>query len=135
MKNSKIKNKEAYITIMMVIAISAIAVAVVVSLIDSGISSTQNSQSMVNLAKARQYAEACIEESLQNIRDDGNYSGNLNLPFTNGGCSATTNKISDSNFIIQSIASSSTALKKITVTINQTSPKIQLSDWQELADF
>lgn len=135
MKITKNQNKKAYVTIMMVIAISAVSVAMVVSLIDSGISSTQNSANMLNLSKARQFANACIEEALQNIRDNNNYSGNLNLSFTNGGCNATTNRISSSDFTIQSIASSSTAIKKISVTINQTSPKIQIANWQEVADF
>lgn len=120
---------------MMVLAISAVSVAVVISLIDSGISSSQNSANMLGLARAKQYAEACVEESLQNIRDNNNYSGVLNLSFPSGSCQATISKISEANFNIQAFASSSLAVKKISVDVNQISPKIQISAWQELADF
>ncbi len=127
-----IKSKQnGYIMIMMVLAISAISVAAAISLIDSGISSTQNSGEMFNLARAKQYAAACLEESLQNIRDNNDYSGTLNLSFTEGGCTATTNRLSASSFTIQSSGLSLSANANLSATINQTSPKITISAWQE----
>ena len=123
--------KKAYVTIMMVIAISAVSIAVVISLIDSGINSTRSSANLTALSMARQFANACLEESLQSIRDNNNYSGNLVLSFTSGACSATTTRLSSSNFTIESSGSSSGSIKRISAAINQTDPKITISAWQE----
>jgi beta-mannanase len=126
---------KGYITIITVMTISAIAIALVISLIYSGISATKSSASLANLAESRAFASACAEEALQNIQENNNYSGNLNISFTNGSCSANTSKVSTEIFNISATATSSGAIKRISVTTSQTSPKIIISSWQEVTGF
>ncbi|MBN2854463.1 hypothetical protein JXK06_02955 [Patescibacteria group bacterium] len=131
MKNFNKKN-QAYITIMTVISISAVSVAVIISLVYSGISSNRDSAALIDLSFAKYYANACLEESLQKIQENKSYTGTLNLNFSDGSCSALTTRNSDSSFELEALGLKNKANKKIRVIVNETSPKINIFSWQEL---
>ena len=115
---------------MTVITITAVSVTIVLSLILSGISSNRDSATLINLSLARNYANACIEEALENIYLDKGYSGILNMTFDNGECEVITNRHSDNSFTLNSTGLSQQSTKSFEVIINQTSPQIVISSWK-----
>lgn len=126
--------QSGYVTIISVIIIGAIAASVAVSLLTGGIDAAKNSLSVTRLAQARVLADACAEEALQNIRDTS-YIGTFNLSFPAGTCSSTVVSLGSPNFIITALGSSTDAIKKVRITINQLTPKITISSWSEVSDF
>jgi len=128
-------NKPGYITTMSAIIVGAISIAIVISFLSEGIDSTKNSASNIYAAHARVITQACAEEALQKIRDNTSYTGNFNLIFSNGTCSSTVSTTGLPNITIIAQGSSTTVTKKIKILINQISPKINISSWQEVADF
>lgn len=130
-----ISNKPGYITTMSAIIVGAISIAVIISFLSEGINSTKNSASNIYAAQARVIAQACGEEAIQRIRDNTSYTGSFNLIFNNGTCSSTVSTTGLPNITVVAQGTSTTVTKKIKIIINQVSPKINISSWQEVADF
>ncbi len=127
--------KKAYITIVTVITISAVSIAVVISLIFSSVGAAKIGLSLNNLSQSEVAAEACAEEALERIRNDKNYNSSFNLSLSNANCSASVLKNSDSHFIIRSTGLSGESLSRLLVETSQTEPKIILNKWQKVANF
>jgi len=130
-----ISNKPGYITTMSAIIVGAISIAVIISFLSEGINSTKNSASNIYAAQARAITQACAEEAMQKIRDNTSYTGNFNIIFNNGTCSSTVSTTGLPNITVTAQGTSTTVTKKIKIIINQVSPKINISSWQEVADF
>lgn len=128
-------NKKAYITIVTVITISAVSIAVVLSLFFSSLAMLDSSQSLTNLAQAEVAASACIEESLERIRQDNTYQTSFSLDFENSSCQADINQSSVDEFEIQATGISQNSYKKIKVTTSAIVPIITISSWKTVSDF
>ena len=132
MKN--ITKKPGIVTLISVIIIGAVSIVIAVSLLANGINSSKNSLTNIRSSQANSLADACAEEAMQKIRDTS-FTGSFNLSFSTGTCSSTVISTSSPNFTIDSLGSSTSALEKIQIVINQISPKINILSWQELKDF
>ena len=132
MKNDLEKN--GYITVISVVIIGSIATAVAISLLAGGTDAMKNSQTAIHLAQARSLADACAEEALENIRESL-YTGTFSLSLPTGICEATVTSSGPADFNIDSLGSSSDAIRKIQVVVDQTDPKVNIWSWQEVADF
>lgn len=128
------RDKQGYITVISIVIIGSIATAVAISLLAGGTDAMKNSQTAIRLAQARGLADACAEEALENIRENS-YTGTFNLSLPAGTCKATITSSSPANFNIDASGSSSEAISKIRVIVDQTDPKININSWQEVADF
>jgi type II secretory pathway pseudopilin PulG len=129
------KKQKAYITVVTVITISAVSIAVVLSLIFSSLGMITSSQSLKNLAQAEMAANSCIEEALERIRQDNTYQTSFTLTETNYSCQADINQISSTQFEIQSTGISGDSYKKIRVETSQITPIVTISLWEEVSDF
>ena len=128
------KNK-GYIVLISVIIISAvgavIAVAIILLALGSGLSSYSQQQS--NQAKA--LADACAEEALQEINDALAYEGTDSLTLGTGTCTYTVTAQIAQNRIITSLGAVGDIQRKVKITIDAISPAINITSWQEVADF
>lgn len=130
-----IKNEAGYITLLSSLFLVAIGgvVAGSVLLLGLGFSRTSFALSQSNEAKA--LANACAEEALQKIQESTPFSGSATISLGNGTCTYTVTKLTGQNRTITSSGSVGTIIRKVSISIDKISPNINITSWQEVADF
>lgn len=128
--------KQGFVTLMSVLIVGAVGIAVAVSLILLGLSSSRTSFAIEQSNQAKALANACAEEALQQIRDSTPYvarSGSFLLE--QGECIFSVTNEGGENRTITVLATVGTTVRKVEVIIDQIIPVIQVVSWQEIADF
>lgn len=127
--------KKGYIAFISVIVMSAIGLAVMLSIIAAGVNASKTDFSLQQLGGARSLASSCAEEALQRILETGTTSSSGVVNVASGTCSYTILSQNGQNITINSIGLVGTVTSKIKVVIASTTPSITLSSWEEVADF
>ncbi len=131
----KIKgSQKGYIALMSVILIGVLGVAVMISVVGQGVTSSKTDFSLQQSGQARVLATACAEEALQVILETGTTSKTSSLSLGSGTCSYVISKPS-SSIIINSTGNLGSLVKKVQVILSTTSPSVVLSSWQDVSDF
>ena len=128
-------SKKAYITIITVITISAVSIAVVLSLIFSSLGIISSGQSLKDLAQSQAASNACVEEALERIRQDNNYQTSFSLNETDYSCQVDIYQNSPTELEIQATGISGSSYKKTRVLTSATSPIVTISSWENVKDF
>lgn len=126
--------KRGYIALMSVILMGALGVAVMISVISQGITSSKTELSLQQSGQARVLATACVEEALQIILETATTSRTANLTLGTGSCTYSITKPA-SSVIINSTGNYGTLVKRVQVILSTSSPSIVLSSWQDVSDF
>ena len=126
---------KGYIALLSVVSVSAIGVAVMLSLILLGIDATKTDFAIQQSANAKVAASSCGDEALQNILESGTTSSSGNLTLGSSSCSYVITSQNGQNIKIDSTGITGTVTSKVQIMISTTSPYIILSSWQEVADF
>ncbi len=134
MKYFFITIKRGYIALMSVILMGALGVAVMISVISQGITSSKTELSLQQSGQARVLATACVEEALQIILETATTSRAAALTLGTGSCSYSITKPL-SSVIINSTGNYGTLVKRVQVILSTSSPSIVLSSWQDVSDF
>jgi hypothetical protein len=124
-----------YITLISVLVVGAVGIAITVSLLLLGLGSTQTSFALAQSAQARANANFCIEDVLEQIRDNVYFSGNGNIVTANGDCDYSVTSQGGHNRTINATGTVDTIVKKVKVVINRINPSISIASWQEVSDF
>ncbi len=132
MKNTN-KKQAGLMAISSLLIISAVALAIAVSISMIGIGEAQNSLTYKKGAEVLKVAESCVEESLLRLRDDVNYSGG-SLQVGNGSC--TINVIgagSDRTIdVTGTISGPPQFVRQLQLTVKRTGQSINILTWQEI---
>jgi hypothetical protein len=112
----------------------ALGVAVMVSVISQGITSSKTELSLQQSGQARVLATSCAEEALQVILETSTTSRVDTLTLNDGSCSYTISKPS-SSVIINATGNYGSLVKRVQVVLSTSSPSIVLSSWQDVSDF
>ncbi|MBI2033816.1 MAG: hypothetical protein HYT13_01825 [Candidatus Liptonbacteria bacterium] len=134
-KSYKLKAKGGYITLLMVIIVGAIGVATGVSLLLLGVGSSRSSLSFEKSNQAKALSNACAEAALDQIRNSSAFSGSAGLTFGRGSCSYQVLNLGGQSRLINASGTVDEVVRKIKITLNQITPKINLTSWQEVSDF
>lgn len=127
--------RRGYIALISVILISALGVAIMVSVIASGITATKTDYSLQLSGSARSLASSCAEEALQKILETSTTSGSGNLTIASGTCTYLITSTSSLATTINAMGVLGTIVSKIKVVLATTTPSIVLSSWEEVSDF
>jgi hypothetical protein len=128
-------DKKGYITLLLVIITGAIGVATSVSLLLLGIGSSRTSLSIEKSNQAKALVNACAEAALNQIKSSPSFSGSASLTFGQGNCSYTVTNLGGQNRSISASSTVGEVLRKVKITLNQITPKINLTSWQEVSDL
>ena len=126
---------KGYIALISVILISAIGVAIMLSVIASGITAAKTDFSIQQGGGVRSITSSCAEEALQKIAETGTTSSNSSLAIASGTCTYLITSTNGQNITISATGNIGTITSKIKVIIATTTPAITLSSWEEVADF
>lgn len=128
-------NNKGYIILLSVLLIGAAGLSIAVSIILLGIAQARNSASINNYSAAKALATACIEEGLQQIRNDEYFANSAQLTFSDGTCDYTVIYQGGDNREIQAIGEVGEAISRIKVITDTIAPTINIASWQELSNF
>ncbi len=123
-----------YIALLSLILISAIGVAIMISVVTSGINAAKTDFSLQQGGLARNLASSCTEEALQLILETRVSSSSGSLTIASGTCTYLITS-SSSIITVKSTGYLGAFTSKIKVVIATTSPSVTLSSWEEVADF
>lgn len=129
------KNKQGFITLISILIVISVGTLVSVSLLLLGLASSRSSFSVEQSKQAQALADACVEEALQQIQDNQNFTGSNNLSLGQGICSYTVTNNGGQNRSITASGSVGTIVRKVSVSIDALNPDINISSWQEVADL
>lgn len=127
------KNKNGYITLFSILIAGAIGLASTVSMLILGLNSTKISSAIEQSNQSKAIVNGCMEQALQYIKDNPDFTGSGTVPFPNGDCLYTITGASP-NKTIQITGVVGTITRKGEITIDQINP-INIASWQEVDDF
>lgn len=133
MMNKTLQN--GYIALMTVFIISLASMTIALFMITSGVDMTKTSLSVEQSARARAYANACVEIALETIRNDTTYSGTGNRTFLLGTCSFEVLNLGGETREVRGVGLSGDITRRTRAIITGLTGNINVSDWQEIADF
>ena len=134
-KSYKLKAKGGYITLLLVIITGAIGLATSISLLLLGVGSSKTSLSLEESNQAKALANACAEAALGQVRSSPAFSGGASLTLGRGSCSYSVTNLGGQNRLINASGTVGQVVRKIKINLNQITPKINLTSWQEVSDF
>lgn len=130
------RKKNAFISLISVLVISIAGTAIALTLLWLSTGSTKSRIAITGSSQAGELANLCAEVALNNLKRNINYSGNETISVTEGSCQILSVLGSgNNNRTIQTSGTVGTYIRKVEVQIQEVSPQIQLTSWQEVADF
>ena len=127
-------HNKGFVALISILIASAVSVAVVTSVLLLGVGSSKTRLAVEQSSKARSLTDTCAEIALENIRENSSYSGSVSLSLGDGLCLfsvALTNGI----WTINASGTVGAIVRRAKVVVTSASPKINVSSWQEVADF
>ena len=129
------ESKQGYIALTTVLILGAIGMLLVTSSLLIGTIQSQTVVSVINSFRSESYANGCAEEALKEIRLSTPYSGTDTLSFSNGSCNYSVINTGGQDRRIEASGVSSGSTKRVLITIDSINPDINISSWQEVANF
>lgn len=129
------KNPKGYIALITVLVIGAVGVAMAISVLWLGLGWSQSSFSLLQSNQAKALANACSEEALQQIRDSTSFTGTGSLTLGQGTCSYTVTSGGAQNRTVTATGTVGTVVRKLKINLDKINPSINVTSWQEVADF
>lgn len=124
-----------FATLVSILLVGVIGLAISVSLLLLGLSSSRTSFAQEQSYQAKALTDACAEEALEQIRDSTPFTGSGTLTLGQGSCSYTVTSQGGANRTITASGTVATMTRRARVIINQINPTIGVTSWQEVADF
>lgn len=126
---------KGYITMVSVLVASAVALAVGISLILWGTGFTKASLALKQSYQAKALSDACAEEALQQIQDSGSFTGSATILLGQGSCTYTVTNLGGTSRLVTASGTIGTAVRRVQISIDQVSPTINVTSWQEVVSF
>ena len=129
------KRTKGFATLTSVLIIGALGTTLAVSLLLMGLASSQTSFAFIQSHQSKALADACMEEALERIRESTPFTGTGTLTLGAGSCAYTVTSGGSQNRTATSSGTVGSMLRKVKVTIDKITPLINVTSWQEVADF
>jgi len=124
-----------YVMLLSVLVVGAVAIAVAVSLVLLGVDFSRSGFAIEQSSAAKGLANACAETALEQIRESPSFSGVATLALGDGTCTYTVIVGSGQNRTVNASGTVGTVVRKVKITLDTITPKINITSWQEVADF
>jgi len=129
------KQQNGFILLISVLVVGMVCLAIATSLLLAGIDFSRASLALDQSNQAKALVNACAEEALQQIRDSIPFNGNGNLSLGPGSCTYTVTQQTGQNRTITASGTVGTVTRKVKIILDKITPQINITNWQELADF
>ena len=130
-----IKNESGYVALISVLIILAVGLIIGIGIGLNGMNELSLAYQNQQTVKAFNLADACADEALLNLKNDGAaYTGTQTLYFNDDFCTITISGIGNSRTADIMGTVRDKYIRKITLTVNIL-PSFSLENWEEVAEF
>ncbi len=129
------KKERGFIVLISTLVVGAVAVAITASVILFGLSSSRTSFSLVNKIQSYWAGNGCIEEVLENVREDTGFAGSGHYAIGQGFCDYTIINTGGETREIRSEGVVNDTYTRIKVIVSDINPEILIGSWQEVDAF
>lgn len=123
------------VLLLSMLVFTVVGLAITAGLLLLGVSQVETSFAREQSGQAKGLADACAEEALQQIHDSTPFSGSGSLTFGEGSCVYTVTNLGGQNREIETTGTVDTTVRKVLVNLDTITPSINVTSWQEVADF
>ncbi len=131
--NKKSAMQGGYIALLMLLIVGAATTAIALVLLTIGTDAQRSALITQQSIQARQLANACAEEALQQIHDSTSYTGTNSLTLGAGNCNYIVTTTGASTRTITTTATVGAAVRKLAVYATIGSSSISITSWQEVS--
>jgi len=137
MKNYLTHKKDGgYIALITVLILSAVVLVISIGVSLRSIEETQMAFGQQESFRALSLANLCAEKALFKLESSLNYSGNESLTIDDESCDILSiGGTGNFSRVVKAQSTVSKYTKKVQVEVSQISPVMQISSWEEVADF
>lgn len=128
-------DERGFIALIGVLIVGAIAMATATAVLSFGVDFSRSALALQRSYQAKALARACTDYGLIQLHDNIAYTGTGSLTLGAGTCIYTVANLGGSNRRVQASGTVSGIVRKIEVSINAVSPKLNVSSWNDVADF
>ena len=128
-----IRRERGYIALLTVLIVSAIAIAISLVLLTTGINSQRSGLVEQQSKQARALAIACAQEALQQIHDNIGFTSTGNLSMGQGSCTYTVTSTGTTTRSILATGTVGNVVRKIQTYATIGSSSISITSWQEVS--
>lgn len=126
------KQQNGYIALIAVLVAGAASLAIALALLVSGTDSQRSALVTQQSAKARSLEKSCVEEAMQQIRDNHSFVGTNSLNIQEGSCTYNVTDAGGGNRTIEATGMMGDVVKKVQAHVTITVLSIVISSWQEI---
>ncbi|MEK7114867.1 MAG: hypothetical protein AAB847_00695 [Patescibacteria group bacterium] len=118
------------------VALTVLSVMVIVGtfVLLIGYNSLRNSLLLVKSHQANSLVNACVEHALLKIQENSAFAGAGEVTLDTGACSYNVASLGGERKAVTASSIIDSAVRKAKVIVASTTPKIFISEWQEVAD-
>jgi type II secretory pathway component PulK len=124
---------QGYIALIAVLIIGAACIATSVALLTSGTDSQRGALALQQSMQARQLAQGCAEEALQQIQSSTSFTGTNSLTLGQGTCTYTVTNTGTSTRTIDTSGTVGGVVRKVKVYATIGGSSISITSWQEVS--
>lgn len=136
MKRIIAENKKAYIALISILIVGAVALNIAVSSAILSVGQGRNGLLAQNLTEAKGLANACAEKALMDLKDNVDYVGNETVSLGSGQCQIETiENLGGETRLVKVTGRANQITKKIKININQINPTVTITSWLEVDNF
>jgi hypothetical protein len=130
-----LSNTNGFLVMLSILIVSAVGVSIATSLLLLGTSGSRTSFANEQSSQARALADTCAEEALERIRKDSTYTGTVTITLGQGTCTYAVTNTGGENRTINASSTVDSLTRKVRVLLDDVTPQINATSWQEVADF
>jgi hypothetical protein len=131
--NSYPRAQGGYVALITVLIVGAVSLAVGVAILLTGTDSQRVTLVLQQSIQARNLANACVEEALQQMHDSTTFTGTNNLSLDQGTCTYTVTNTGGNNRTIVTTATVGNVVRKNQVYATIGTSSISITSWQEVS--
>lgn len=130
------KNAPGFIALISVIIISALALLIGIGVLTRALEESSIQDAEVYAARADAAATYCAETALMKLKSSQTYAGNETLAVNGDTCRIrAVGGSGNADRTIQATSTVAGANRNIAITIQQIDPTLQITSWQDVANF
>ena len=135
MVQHQLDNQKGFLVLLSVLVVSAVGVAISTSLFLLGTSALRTSFASEQSSQAMALSDACAEEALEQIRKNSSYTGTITITLGQGTCTYIITNTGGENRTINASSTVDAITRKVQILLDDVTPQINATSWQEVADF
>lgn len=129
-------NSQGYVLLLSVIVVGVVSGSIAGTILLFGIGSNRTALATQQGMNAREVAQTCAQEVLEQLIQDTAYAGGEELVFENGTCTVSAvGGSGDVNRTVRVTAVSGESTRRMEVIVTTVGPPMVISSWQEVSVF